>query len=207
MLCYTGNAVRTLLHFGYGDDPRLEQALEYLTGCSIETGGLTCRYADGETCQWGISKALVALAELPAAGRTPERMAAVETLADAVLDYEFDFEGRDAPWLRFGFPLNYQSDLVELCDTLVRLSYGRDPRLTRLLDIVLAAQTAEGRWVKDYGTRAFRVEKQGQPSKWITIRALRPVQHVHRLLLEADQAKLRDRESWFTNAIPPGRGD
>ena len=205
LLCYTGNTIRTLLHFGYGDDPRLERALEYLTRRSTATGGLTCRYADGEMCQWGISKALVAFAELPPADRTPERMAAVETLADAVLDYEFDFEGRDAPWLRFGFPLNYQSDLVELCDALARLSYGCDPRLRRLLDIVLAAQTAEGRWIKQYGTRAFRIEKQGQPSKWITVRALRAVKHTQRAIVEAGQAQLRDRESWFTNILPPDR--
>jgi len=121
----------------------------------------------------------------------------VETLADAVLDHEFDFEGRDARWLDFGFPLHYQSDLVELCDVLARLDYDFDPRFRRLLDIVLAAETADGRWIKRYGTRALQVEERGQPSKWITIRVLRALKHAHEARLQVDQAQMRNRVSWF----------
>lgn len=189
-LCYTGNGIRTLVHFGYRGDPRLERALEYLTARSITPGGLTCSYADGEECQWGITKALGAFAALPAPDRTPDQTHAVETLADAVLDHEFDFEGRDARWLDFGFPLDYQSDLVELCDILARLDYGTDPRLGRLLEIVLAAQTASGCWLKRYGTRAFQVEERGQPSKWITVHALRALKHTHRAIAQAERARL-----------------
>lgn len=198
LLCYTGNGIRTLIHFGYRSDPRLEHAFEYLVTRSRTPGGLTCPYADGEDCQWGITKALAAFAELPAADRTPDRMRAVEVLADAVLDHEFDFEGRDARWLDFGFPLNYQSDMVELCDVLARLEHGPDPRLGRLLDIMLAAQTAGGHWIKRYGTRALQAEERGQPSKWITIRALRALKHVQRAIAQAEQAKLRNRASWFS---------
>ncbi len=198
LLCYTGNGIRTLVHFGYQGDPRLEHAFEYLVTRSTAPGGLTCPYAGGEECQWGIAKALAAFAELPAADRTLDQTRAVEALADAVLDHEFDFEGRDARWLNLGFPLDYQSDLVELCDVLVRLDYGLDPRLRHLLDVVLAAQTADGRWIKRYGTRALQVEKRGQPSKWITIHALRALKYTQRAIVQAEQAKLRSRESWFS---------
>jgi len=197
LLCYVGNGIRTLLHFGYRGDPRLERAFEYLVTRSTRPGGLTCPYADGEQCQWGITKALAAFAAVPDADRTPDRMRAVEALADAMLDHQFDFEGRDARWLNFGFPLDYQSDLVELCDGLARLNYGLDPRLRRLLDIVMAAQTADGRWIKHYGTRALQVEKRGQASKWITIRALRALKHTQRVIIQDSQARLRDKESWF----------
>jgi len=189
LLCYTGNTIRTLLRFGYRGDPRLERAFEYLVVRSTAPGGLTCLYADGEECQWGITKALAAFAALPTGDRTPDRMRTVQALADAVLDHEFDFEGRDGPWLDFGFPLDYQSDLVELCDVLARLDYGPDPRLRRLLDIVLAAQTAEGGWIKRYGTRALQVEERGQPSKWITIRALRALKHTQRAVVQAERAR------------------
>jgi hypothetical protein len=200
LLCTTGNAIRTLLHFGYRSDPRLEFALEYLVARSTAPGDLTCPYADGAECQWGIAKALAAFAALPADDRSADRTRAVEMLADAVLDYAFDFEGRDARWLNFGFPLDYQSDLVELCDVLARLHYGPDPRLERLLDVVLAAQTGAGRWIKRYGTRALQVETRGQPSRWITIRALRAVKHRQQDLLQADLAKLRNRPSWVDGA-------
>ena len=195
LFCTTGNAIRTLIHFGYRDDPRLQFAFEYLVTRSAAPDGLTCPYADGDECQWGIAKALSAFAALPAADRTPDRMRAVEMLADTVLDHAFDFEGRDARWLNFGFPLDYQSDLVELCDALARLHYGTDPRLRRLLDLVLAAQTADGRWIKQYGTRALQVEERGQPSRWITIHALRALKHTQQDLLLAEQARLRSKPS------------
>ena len=209
LLCHTGTAIRTLLDFGYWDDPlnsldadvcirpRLERALEYLVKRSTAPDGLSCAYADGEHCQWGITKALAAFAALPTADRTPDRMRAVETLADAVLNHEFDFEGRDARWLDFGFPLNYQSDLVELVDVLARLDYDFDPRYKHLLDIVLAAQTADGRWIKRYGTRALQVEERGEPSKWITIRALRSLKHTREAISQTVLTEMRKRPGWF----------
>ena len=198
LLCHTSTAVRTLIHFGYQDDPRLERAVEYLVTRSTAPTGLTCAYADGEKCGWGITKALAAFAALHAAKRAAGTALAVEMLADAVLDQEFEFEGRDSRWLNFGFPLHYQSDLVELCDALARLGYGLDPRFRRLLDIVLAAQTGEGRWIKRYGTRALTVEEQGQPSKWVTIRALRALKHAWETAVRSVQAEMRNRVSWFS---------
>jgi hypothetical protein len=189
MLCHTGNAIRTLLHFGYQGDPRLARAHDYLGSRAAAPGGLTCLYADGEACQWGIVKALGAFAALPANDRNDHGLT-VETLADAVLDHPFDFEGRHACWLDFGFPLDYQSDLTELCDVLARLDYGADLRFQGFLDIVKGEQTAEGRWIKRYGTRALQVEQKGKPSKWITIRALRAIKHAHQTVEKAERAKV-----------------
>lgn len=177
LLCYTGNAARTLIHFGYASDPRLRRALSHLVDRAARPDGLACPYANRKHCQWGIVKALAAFAALPPADRTSDHARAVASLADAVLDHEFDFEGRDANWLDFGFPLDYQSDLVELCDVLARLGFGADRRLRPLFDLVLDEQTPQGRWVKRYGTRALHIESLGQPSKWITFRALRALKH------------------------------
>jgi len=196
-LCYTGNAIRTLLHFGYRDDPRLERAFRYLSLRAKAPDGPACPYAYGEACLWGAVKALAAFAEVPTTERPPDRGQAVENLADLVLDHGFDFENNDAVWLDFGFPQDYQSDLVELCDALARLDYGPDPRLRQLLDVVLAAQTADGRWIKRYGTRALRIEKRGQPSKWVTIRALRALKHTQRTVVQAEQTRMRNQPGWF----------
>ena len=125
-LCYTGNAIRTLVRFGYVSDPRLKRGLDYLVERATTPGGMTCSYADGEECQWGIAKALTAFAALPAVQRTDDHASAVKVLADGVLDHAFDLEGRDARWLDFGFPLDYQSELTELCCALACLGYGSD---------------------------------------------------------------------------------
>jgi hypothetical protein len=57
---------------------------------------------------------------------------------------------------------------------LAELGHGRDPRLARALDWAEAAQNRDGRWVNRHaynGKTWVDVEKQGQPSKWVTLRA------------------------------------
>jgi hypothetical protein len=193
LLCHTGNAARTLTHFGYRRDQRVRRALDYLVERATAPGGLTCLYADGDECQWGIAKALAAFAALPAAERALEQTQAIAALADAVLGCPLDCQKRHADWLNFGFPLDYQSDLTELCDALARLGYSADPRFQELLDIVVDKQTAEGRWIKHSGTRALQVEEVGEPSKWITIRALRAVKITHQALFQAERVQLDSR--------------
>jgi hypothetical protein len=192
LLCHTGNAIQTLIHFGYEDDPRVSRALDYLVERSAAPDGLTCLYADGGACQWGFAKALGAFSAVPAADLTPDHERAIKALTSATLTCPFDFEGQYADWLNFGFPLDYQSDLTELCAVLASLDYGPDPCFQKLLEVMLAAQTAEGRWIKHDGTRALQVEKVGQPSKWITIRALRAVKHAQRSLIQAARVELDD---------------
>lgn len=193
LLCHTGNAVQTLIHFGYGRDPRVKRALAYLAERCTAPDGLACLYADGGECQWGLAKVLAAFADVPLADRTAEQEQATAMLAGAVLGCSLDCKIQHPDWLNFGFPLDYQSDLVELCDVLARLEYGPEPRFQYLLDIVLDKQTAEGRWIKQNGTRALQVEEIGQPSKWITIRALRAIKHAHHTVLQTERAELEKR--------------
>ncbi|NLF02301.1 MAG: hypothetical protein GX601_15120, partial [Anaerolineales bacterium] len=189
-LCLTGNAVRALLHFGYADDPRVDHAFQRLLQRSIAPGGLGCACEDAAVCEWGVVKALTAFATLPASHRSPTRTETAHTLADVLFEHRWDFDARDEHWLSFGFPRDYQSDLVELCDVLVRLELGADRRIDELLHRLSTSATPEGRWIKHSGTRALYIEHRGEPSKWITIQALRALQyagragtqHIHRTM-------------------------
>ena len=191
-LCITGTATYTLIRFGYAADPRVERALSYLMRCGVEPGGLGCVCADGPVCEWGAVKAVSAFAALPASERTPGRLRAARMMADVLLDRPFDFDGPDAHWLEFGFPTDYQSDLAELCDVLAQLELGADPRLDPLLDLLVESCGPAGRWMKHFGTRALRVERRGEPSKWITIRALRALKRARRTGTEDMRSVLRD---------------
>ena len=135
---------------------------------------------------------------MPAAQRTDDHTHAVHVLADSVLDHPFDLEGRDSRWLDFGFPLDYQSELTELCCALACLGYGTDPRLQELLAVMRDAQSDKGRWVKRYGTRALQVEEKGEPSKWVTIRALHAIKCSH----EAAAMKAQKEEMTTPQAQP-----
>lgn len=170
-LCYTANCLRFLSHFGYGDDTRLDHGWDALAGRLMEEQPLRCRY-EKEPCNWLAVKALWAFATAPA----DRDMAAVAArMAETLLSYEFDFEAREARWLQLGFPWYYQSDLLDALEVLAVWGHAADPRFGSLARHILDKQTEDGRWLKERGSSAVRLERRGQPSKWITLKALRVV--------------------------------
>jgi hypothetical protein len=171
--CMTGYLTRSLLRFGFWGDPRLNRAIENMVRTAEEPAFLNCIQNQRKPCQWGMVKMLSAFAEIPEAGRSPRMEAAISGVANQLLDYPFDFQGREKRWLSFGFPYQYQSDLLEMLMVLAKLAYGKDSRFRAYADIVLSRQDERGRWVKRAGGRIVDVGKNGQPNKWITLSALR----------------------------------
>ena len=80
-----------------------------------------------------------------------------------------------AGWKRFGFPLFYQSDVLETLDVLTSLGV-KDSRMQEAIDLVSSLRDKDGRWTlkNTYnGKMHCEIDEKGQPSKWITLRALR----------------------------------
>jgi hypothetical protein len=78
-------------------------------------------------------------------------------------------------WLRFGFPLMWNTDILEILGILTRLGY-RDSRMQEALDLVVSKQDENGRWRLERsfnGRFQVSIEQKGKPSKWITLNALR----------------------------------
>jgi len=176
--CMTGYLVRSLLRFGFWGDPRLDRAIDNLVGTAEEPALLDCAANQRKPCRWGMVKMLSAFAEMPEAERPPKVKAAVGSLADQLLDYPFDFEGREKRWLSFGFPYQYQSDLLDMLTVLAELAYGKDSCFRAYAEIVLSMQDEKGRWLKRAGSRLVDVGKNGQPNKWTTLSALRVVKAI-----------------------------
>lgn len=79
-------------------------------------------------------------------------------------------------WWKFGFPVFYVTDILQIVEALVALGYGQDPRLANALALIRSKQDAQGRWPLEYGYSGktwvdFGAKKQ--PNKWVTLRALR----------------------------------
>jgi len=194
--CLTGNLVFSLIRLGMLDDPRVRRAIDWITTYQ--------RFDDGDdddaptgwpyepwemcwgrhTCHMGAVKALKALAEIPPERRSPEVR---RTLADGVeyllrhhVHKRSHDPARDAKpgWRRFGFPLMYQTDVLEILGILTRLGV-RDERMSEALALVAAKQDAEGRWKLQStfnGRFLVDIEAKGEPSRWITLRALQVLQ-------------------------------
>jgi hypothetical protein len=173
------------------DDPRVQRATDWITTCQ--------RFDDAEseaptgwpydtwemcwgrhTCHMGAVKALKALSEIPPERRSPEVR---RTLADGVEHLlkhhvhrrSHDLQRDSKPgWRRFGFPLMYQTDVLEILGILIRLGVS-DERMDEALALVAGKQDAEGRWKLQStfnGRFVVDIEAKGEPSRWITLRAL-----------------------------------
>jgi hypothetical protein len=128
----------------------------------------------------GAGKALKALAEIPEVERTREMRRTIERGVEYFLEHHIYKKSRDLNkvskpgWLKFGFPLMYQDDVLEILEILAKLKV-KDPRLDDAVGLVERKRTDDGRWILEStfnGRFIADIERKGKPSKWITLKAL-----------------------------------
>ena len=169
--CTTGEHLPFLVYFGMTDDQRVRDAFEFMIDDMARVNALNCgRYAH-QACMWGAIAKLKGLAVLPASMVTENSRQIVNLLANTLLDAQYDFDGEHKRWLTLGVPRAW--DLLSAVKMLAMHGYGRDPRIQPLVERLLALQTSDGRWLCGSVSRTWPIEKRGQPSKWITLDALR----------------------------------
>ncbi|MBN1877175.1 MAG: hypothetical protein JXA33_23330 [Anaerolineae bacterium] len=172
-LCYTGMALQILWHFGYAEDARVQSAWRALVETILQRPVfLNCPMQGGE-CQWGLVKALGALLKASPEQRTLEDEAAISVLCQRLLNYAYDFSGREADWLKPTFPRYYNSDIIELCHILAQTPCRLNLRFAELVQRLPKLQTDEGRWCKMRATPVLPIERIFQPSRWLTFEAAR----------------------------------
>lgn len=190
--CLTGNMAFSLIRLGYLDDPRVERGIEWIVKYQ--------RFDDGEawppkvwpyekatscfgkhSCHMGVVKSLKALAEIPAKRRSTAVADTIERGVEYLLKHHIYKRSHDLSrvskpgWLRFGFPLMYQTDALEILGILTKLGC-RDERMQEAVDLVLSKQDERGRWKLEStfnGRFQTNVEQKGESSKWVTLNALR----------------------------------
>lgn len=201
--CLQGNMLWSLMELGY-EDPRMDTAYEWMartvTGegiaplkdkhASIRYYGYKCgpTFACGANnklpCAWGGVKVLLALSQLPAEKRTALIERAIRHGAEfffgvdpSTADYPNGWaEKPSGNWWKFGFPVFYVADILQIAEALVGLGYAHDPRLANTLELIRSKQDEQGRWPLEYnydGKTWLRFGKMKQPNEWVTLRAMR----------------------------------
>lgn len=200
--CLQGNLCRALTVMGVSD-PRITKAYEWMartvTGEGLAPASersaplryyaykcgplFACCANYGAACGWGAAKVMLAFGALPAQQRTP----LIERAIQAGIDFLFSVDllsagypvGDGKPpsgnWWKFGFPVFYISDLLQVAEALVGLGCASDPRLAGLLDYIRRKQDSEGRWPLEYhyhGKIWQEFGRKSQPNPWVTLRAL-----------------------------------
>ena len=189
--CIDGNILYYLIHFGYLNDPRTEKLIEFQVNYhSDDVGGWHCRAFPinqkgvfPKNCFMGGVKVLKALAAIPENQRSSDIERIIKQEVGLILDngifkYLKNPDGsrkEKTGWKRFGFPLFYQSDVLEVLDILTALRV-KDERMQESIDLVLSKRNAHGTWdLKDTfnGKMFCEIDEKSKPSKWITLRAAR----------------------------------
>jgi hypothetical protein len=152
--------------------------------------GFACAANNRLPCAWGAVKAMLAFGKLPESARTPTIEAAIQTNVafllsrdSAIADYPAGWSDKPSrSWFKFGFPVFYVTDVLQNLEALTSLVLGSDPRLKSALELVLSKQDEQGRWKMEYTYNSKTwadIEVKGQPSKWVTLRALRVLKGVY----------------------------
>lgn len=137
----------------------------------------------------GVVKALKALSEIPPDKRTPEVLQTIKEGTEYLLKHHIHKRSHNLTkvskpgWLRFGFPLMYGTDILEILGILTKLGC-RDERMREAVDVVVSKQDSNGTWkLANTFNGRFQVdiEEKGRPSKWITLNALRVLKEINSL--------------------------
>jgi hypothetical protein len=201
--CLQGNLCWALTALGC-DDPRLDLAYEWMarsvTGEGVaptherdapvrfysgKCGPLFCCGSNNKLpCAWGGTKVMLAFSVLPLERRTPLIKDAIRQSVDFFFSVDpagatYPSGWSDKPsgnWWKFGFPVFYVTDILQILEALVGSGFGRDPRLGNALALIREKQDSQGRWPLEYdysGKTWVEFGKKKEPNKWVTLRALR----------------------------------
>jgi hypothetical protein len=201
--CLHGNLLRALIGFGYLDDPRVQAAIAWAAAAITGEGAITyyrsgtsgpgfaCGANERRPCAWGAVKQVLALARIPAADRGPAVARAIEVgaafllstdPAEAAYPWPSYSSGPSRSWFKLGFPSGYVTDVLQNLEALTAAGRARDPRLAHAVAWLESRQDADGRWKNQYaynGKTTVDFERQGQPSRWVTLRACTVLRAVH----------------------------
>ncbi len=188
--CLDANILYYLIHFSYLEDPRTQKTLNFLVeNYNPDKEGWICRAYPinpdavfPQSCYMGLCKVLKSFSTIPQKYRSKKMNAIIDQTVEIVLDNQIfrylrnpDGSRKEkAGWKRFGFPLFYNSDILEVLDALTRLNI-HDDRMNDSIKIVMENQQPDGKWLLKHsfnGKFWHDIEKKGKPSKWITLRAL-----------------------------------
>jgi hypothetical protein len=192
--CLNGNLLRSLIAFGWLDDERVRRAIAWEASAITGVGhdrfyasgtsgpGFGCAVNGREPCGWGAAKAMQALASIPPRRRTRAVRDAVTQGTEFLLSvdpatgaYPTDTH-ISASWFKLGFPQGYVADVLQVAEVLAELGEAGDPRLQGMVEFVLGKQGSGGRWRNEnayHGKTWIDIDRQGAPSKWVTLRAAR----------------------------------
>jgi hypothetical protein len=133
------------------------------------------------SCLWATADVLRAYQMLPEDWITPEIQKSRNKAVQILLKSKLHRYGKEKPsprWFEFGFPLQFDSDILEVMGLVASFVSPTDERIQEGLNLILEKQDSSGRWPCEKHPKGGKwmgkfveLEEIGKPSKWVTLHA------------------------------------
>jgi hypothetical protein len=179
--CHAADLLRQMFWFGYEDDPRAGKVLNWLISIQQPDGCWPCVSKKVPfNCNWATAGVLRAYRDLPEGMYSPKVEESKKRAVELFLNSDMHGPGKPSErWYQFGFPLQWDTDVLEMLSILAPHIDAGDKRIEKELNLVLKKQDDDGRWPCEKHPKGGRwmqkfveFEELGQPSKWVTLYAM-----------------------------------
>ena len=187
--CINGRVVRAGAYYGVDVTPVVERLL----GEQMADGGWNCEQENGATVgsfhtTINVLEGLLEYerANAGASDVAQSRERGEEYLLERqMLRRKSTGDVIDTHWMQFSFPTGYHYDVLRGLDYMRAAGRAPDERVTEAIDLVRLKRDAEGKWPLENPHESELVsarmadlgfdmqEREGQPSRWNTLRAMR----------------------------------
>ena len=198
--CLTGYMLFSLIRFGYLNDPRIQEGINWMVkyqrfddgidrapkGWPYSAGNRKGESCWGKhTCHDGVVGCLKALSEIPKAQRSEGVKRTIEQASEHMLKHHIYRRSHDLTqianprWIKIGFP--FRPDFLQVLLILSKLGC-QDDRMQDAIDLLLSKQNENGRWLLEKshnGMLQTNIEYRVKESKWITLNALRSIKNYY----------------------------
>lgn len=188
--CFQGNMIYALTRLGYGNDPKVQRALDVLVEYArFDDGDFETpkgfpyrssreRCCGSHSCYAGCLKSLQSISVLPRERWNPRIEDFVQRGAEFFLLHRVYRASHTADKLLhkdvddITFPIFVYPDFLEILITLLELGI-RDPRMEDAIRLLQSKQMPNGRWrlERDVPTMHVALGRKHRESKWATFRA------------------------------------
>jgi hypothetical protein len=182
--CHGADLLGQMLWFGYKGDQRALKLLGWLVQIQGEDGVWPCvSKLRPFSCLWATADVLRVYRDLPVEWLTPQIVESQRLSIEQFLNSKLYQYGKAKPsprWFEFGFPLQWDSDILEVLGLLAPYISPDEERIQAGLRFVLEKQDGAGRWPCEkhpkgggWMKKFIDFDEIGQPSKWVTLHAMK----------------------------------
>ncbi len=175
--CTDARIVRFLIQLGYGDDPRVRSAINWLLSIQRDDDMWFCRGAEGRGCLRATLDLLRLAALHPQTAAQPGVKQAAAAVCSLLMEPRMSRYHVGEAWGTWEY-LKYPTfgiNVISALDALARLGYTpKEPKIAAAVKYLLSRQLRDGSWPLDdtWSQSPIDFGPPGEPNKWVTLEAL-----------------------------------